>query len=306
MPPDGRPPGYADALARVVRTALEEDLGTPPRSEADATGAATVPAGARLSARIVARQVGVVAGLAAVAATYDELGGAVTTVLLAADGDAVAPGRAVAQIDGPARAVLAGERTALNLLGHLSGVATTTARYVAAVAGTRCAVRDTRKTLPGLRALEKAAVVAGGGVNHRMSLTAGILLKDNHVAAAGGIGPAVRGALAAGGGLPVQVEVDDLAQLDDALAEGATSVLCDNFALEDLRAAVARCRVAGRDVVVEASGGVTLATAGAIAATGVDAVSVGALTHSAPALDLGLDAVLDVRSVRDDRDAAAG
>jgi len=249
-----------------------------------------VPSGAALEAEVVARQAGVVAGLEAARAAFVILDDRVLVTLLAADGDRVEPGAAVLRVAGPAHGILSAERTALNLVCHLSGVATLTAAHVAAVAGTGVAVRDTRKTLPGLRGLEKAAVAAGGGVNHRSSLGDGLLVKDNHVAAAGGVGPATRLALAAASGLPVQIEVDDLGQLDEAIDAGARSVLLDNFGLADLRAAVARCRaLTGERVFVEASGGVTLATLPGIAASGVDAVAIGALTHSAPALDLGLD-----------------
>lgn len=274
----------ADVLAAI---ALAEDLGDPPSP--DPTGAATVDPAAVLEAHVVAREPGVLAGMAFAAAVPPKVDARLRLQPLAGDGDAISAGQAVAVLAGPARAVLVAERTLLNLLCHASGVATLTARFVAAVAGTGCQVRDTRKTLPGLRALQKAAVVAGGGSNHRMRLVDGLLVKDNHVAAAGGVGPATRSALRHAGGLPVQVEVDSLVQLEEALAVGAPSVLLDNFTLEDLRAAVARCRAQGRAVFAEASGGVTLGTAAAIAATGVDAIAVGALTHSAPALDIGLD-----------------
>jgi nicotinate-nucleotide pyrophosphorylase (carboxylating) len=193
--------------------------------------------------------------------------------------------------------VLAGERTALNLLTHLSGIATATRTLVDAVAGTGCVVRDTRKTLPGLRLVEKEAVLAGGGRNHRMSLVDELLVKDNHVAAAGGTGNAATGALAAADGLPVQIEVDSLAQLDIVLASGGTRVMLDNFSLADTEEGVRRCRAlaeeTGRPVFVEASGGITVETAPAIAATGVDAVAVGGLTHSSGALDIGLDIAWD-------------
>lgn len=274
------------ALAAVVASALAEDLG----EAGDVTSRATVPADRHGRGAFVARAPGVVAGTGAVAATYAAIDAGVACRVLRADGERVEPGAVVAEAAGPARALLAGERTALNLLGHLSGVATLTARYVdaLAVAGCTAAVRDTRKTLPGLRALQKAAVRAGGGRNHRAGLSGGLLVKDNHVAVGGGVAEATRRALAGAGGLPVQVEVDSLDELEQALDAGARAVLLDNFSLDDLRSAVARCR-AGEPVFVEASGGVTLETAAAIAATGVDAIAVGALTHSAPALDIGLD-----------------
>jgi nicotinate-nucleotide pyrophosphorylase (carboxylating) len=269
----------------VIALALGEDLD----DRGDVTVQATVPAGTRFRAAVVARERGVAAGLAAVEATYRQVDPEVAVSLRAADGDAVEAGQVLAEVEGPARSVLTGERTALNVLGHLSGVATATRAYVAAVAGTAAVIRDTRKTLPGLRALQKAAVAAGGGTNHRRSLSDGILVKDNHVAAAGGVGAAAAAALAAAGVEAVQVEVDDLVELDEALAAGVRSVLLDNFALADLREAVARCRGRDEAVFVEASGGVTLDTVAAIAATGVDAIAVGALTHSVRSLDVGLD-----------------
>lgn len=278
------PPRLDDVVAR----AIAEDLA----GGADVTAAATVPADLHAVAAVVARAAGVVAGLDAAAAVFAAVEADIVLTPLVADGDRVDTGTALLRTEGPARGILAAERTALNLLCHLCGVATLTARYVTEVEGTGAVIRDTRKTLPGLRALEKAAVVAGGGHNHRMSLTDGLLVKDNHVAAAGGVAAATRNALAQADGLPVQIEVDSLDQLDEALKAGAPAVLLDNFGLNDLPAAVARCRATASDpapVFVEASGGVTLNTVWAIANTGVDAVAVGAITHSAPALDLGLD-----------------
>ncbi len=269
---------------RLIELALAEDL-----PAGDVTGAATVPAQARATARFVVRAEGVVAGLGAVRAVVAQVDADVQFAAARADGDAVAPGDVLADVSGSARSILAAERTALNLLTHLSGVATTTRRFVDAVAGTRCQIRDTRKTLPGMRALQKAAVAAGGGVNHRANLSDGVLIKDNHVAAAGGVAAATAQALGAAGGLVVQVEVDDLVQLDEALNAGARSVLLDNFTVADMATAVERCRSVGEDVFVEASGNVSLDTVAAIAATGVDAVAVGALTHSVRALDIGLD-----------------
>lgn len=269
----------------VVAAALAEDLG----DGGDATSAATVPADATATARLVARAGGVVAGLDAAGAVFAAVDGAVGFAARARDGDRVEPGTVLATVAGPTRAVLAGERTALNLLSHLSGVATATARYVAAVADTGCAVRDTRKTLPGLRALQKAAVAAGGGVNHRCSLGDALLVKDNHAAAAGGVAAATKAALDGARGRAVQVEVDDLDQLDQALAAGARAVLLDNFTVDGLRQGVARARREPHPVFVEASGTIDLDTVRAVAETGVDAVAVGALTHSVPALDIGLD-----------------
>lgn len=271
-------------LERLVAAALAEDVGT-----GDVTSAVTVPEDAAGAAALAAREHGVVAGLDAAGAVFTAAGTQSRFTACTLDGQRVEPGTVLATVTGPARVLLAAERTALNLLSHLSGVATTTRRYVDAVAGSGCVVRDTRKTIPGLRALQKAAVVAGGGANHRFGLHDGLLVKDNHVAAAGGTGPATRAALAGAGGLPVQVEVDDLAQLDEALAAGARCVLLDNFSLPDLRAGVARCRRETDEVFVEASGRVSLARVAAIAATGVDAVAVGALTHSVTALDIALD-----------------
>ncbi|CAN5510935.1 carboxylating nicotinate-nucleotide diphosphorylase [soil metagenome] len=279
-------------LAEVIAVALAEDLGEGWSVVDDVTSAATVPEAAMVTAAFVPRQAGVIAGLQALVETFRQVDPRLQVDLQAADGDPAVPGTAVATVAGPARSVLAGERTALNLLTHLSGIASSTRLLVDAVAGTPCVVRDTRKTLPGLRAVEKAAVVAGGGVNHRLSLVDGLLVKDNHVAAAGGIAQATAAALAAAGGLPVQIEVDSLEQLDVVLAAGATQVLLDNFTVEQTAEGVARCRAVDRTVFVESSGAITLQTAGAYAATGVDAVAVGALTHSSGALDVGLDLLL--------------
>jgi nicotinate-nucleotide pyrophosphorylase (carboxylating) len=209
------------------------------------------------------------------------------------DGDAIGAGAVLAEVEADARAFLAAERTALNLLGRLCGIATLTRAYVDAVAGTKASIADTRKTTPGLRALEKHAVLCGGGVNHRFGLDDAILIKDNHVAVCGGVGEAVRRARASVGHLmKVEVEVDGLDQLDEALAAGPDVIMLDNFTLPMLREAVDRAKASsfGRPVL-EASGGVTLETVRGIAETGVDVISVGALTHSAPALDVGLDVV---------------
>ena len=275
--------GLPASVEALVRVALAEDLG----AAGDVTASAIVPEDEQASGALVARRAGVVAGLSWVVAVFAAVDQRVQLELIAEDGRSVQPGTVLARVHGPTRSVLAGERTALNLLTHLSGVATLTARYVAEVAGTGAVIRDTRKTLPGLRVLQKAAVLAGGGTNHRMGLSDGLLVKDNHVTA-GGVAAATRAALEHAGGLPVQVEVDDLDQLEEALSAGASSVLLDNFGLEPMRAAVERCRAAG-GVFVEASGGVNLDTVGDIARTGVDAIAVGALTHSAPVLDIGLD-----------------
>jgi nicotinate-nucleotide pyrophosphorylase (carboxylating) len=272
-------------VAPVVRMALAEDLGRA----GDVTAQACIPADARLSVVFAARKPGVISGLACARLTLAELDPAASFEQLVQDGDLVEAGAPLARAEGNARAVLAAERTGLNLLGRLSGIATLTRAYVDAVAHTGARIVDTRKTTPGLRALEKYAVRCGGGVNHRFGLDDAILIKDNHVAACGGVGEAVRRARAFAGHLTkVEVEIDRLDQLDEALRHGPDVVMLDNFSLEDLRAAVAQAK--GR-AVLEASGGVNLQTVRAIAETGVDVISVGALTHSASVLDIGLDAV---------------
>ena len=273
----------AESLAELVARALAEDLGS-----GDVTSEATVPADATARARIVQKQPGVVFGLDAAAETFAQAG-APGLERIADEGvwrDEV-PAEAAA-IAGPARALLAGERTALNLLGHLSGVATLTARFVAAVDGTGVSILDTRKTLPGLRALEKAAVAAGGGTNHRMGLDDAILIKENHVAIAGGVARAIELARVARPDLEVEVECRDRAEVDEALAAGADRLLLDNMDPARLRDAVGARDAADSGARLEASGGVTLDNVAAIAATGVELISIGALTHSAPALDLSM------------------
>lgn len=268
----------------VVRHALEEDLGRA----GDLTGAACIPTGARLKAVFAARKAGRIAGLDCARIALRLLDPAATLNLILADGADAQAGAVLAEVEGDARAVLSAERVALNLLQRLSGVATLTRAYVSAVEGTRARIVDTRKTTPGLRALEKYAVRCGGGVNHRLGLDDAILIKDNHVAVCGGVGPALDRARAAAGHLvKIELEVDSLAQLEEALPYAPDVIMLDNFSLEDLRQAVA---LTDRRVVLEASGGVSLDTVRAIAETGVDVISVGALTHSAPALDIGLDA----------------
>jgi nicotinate-nucleotide pyrophosphorylase (carboxylating) len=267
----------------VVRRALEEDLGRA----GDLTTDALIPAETHAAGTLRARTAGTVAGTLGARVAFELLDPAVTVTVLRDDGTRVAAGDAVLRVAGPARALLTGERVALNLLGHLSGIATATAQLVSAVAGTGCAVADTRKTTPGLRALEKAAVRAGGGANHRFGLDDAVLIKDNHIALAGGPAQAVRTARARVGHLVrIEVEVDTLAQLDAVLPAGPDAVLLDNMAPATLATAVRR--IAGR-AVAEASGTITRASAPEIAATGVDLISAGWLTHSAPALDLGLD-----------------
>lgn len=273
----------AAALTAVVRAALEED-----RAFADVTTLATVPADRPAGAALVARTPGVVAGITLAVEAFRQIDPAVRVEVAVHDGEAVERGMVVAAIEGPARAILSAERVALNFVQRLSGVATLTARYVAAVQGTRAEIVDTRKTTPGWRDLEKYAVRCGGGSNHRRDLSDAVLIKDNHLAACDGD---VRIAVArakelAPEGMVVQVECDTLEQVDAALAAGAHGVLLDNMALDDLRESVRTC---GEHCFTEASGGVTLETVRAIAETGVDRISVGALTHSAPALDLALD-----------------
>jgi nicotinate-nucleotide pyrophosphorylase (carboxylating) len=272
-------------IAPIVRAALAEDLGRA----GDITAQACVPADARLSAVFAARKPGVISGLACARLAVCELDPSADFKALVEDGASVSAGAKLAWVECNARALLSAERTGLNLLGRLSGIATLTRAYVDAVAGTGARIVDTRKTTPGLRALEKYAVRCGGGVNHRFGLDDAILIKDNHVAACGSVGEAVRRAKAFAGHLTkVEVEVDSLAQLDEALAEAPDVIMLDNFALADLVEAVRR--TAGR-IPLEASGGVNLETVRAIAETGVDVISVGALTHSVSVLDIGLDAV---------------
>jgi nicotinate-nucleotide pyrophosphorylase (carboxylating) len=268
----------------LVRAALREDLGRA----GDLTTDAIVPADALGEARLVAREPGVVSGVAVAERVFAAIDPSVELVDVGFDdGSRVEPGTIIKVVRGPLRAILTAERTALNFVGRLSGIATATANLVALVAGTRATVVDTRKTTPGLRALEKAAVRHGGGSNHRFGLDDAILIKDNHVAIAGGIAPAIRAARAHAGHLvKVEIEVDTLAQLDEALAEGADIVLLDNFTSEQLGAAVER--TAGR-ALLEASGNVNERTIRAIAESGVDLISVGALTHSVRVFDVGLD-----------------
>ena len=267
----------------LVRTALLEDLGRA----GDITADAIVPADQRATLVLRARQPGVVAGLDIARCAFQMVAPAITLNAERADGSVVAPGEIIATIDGPARGLLTGERTALNFLCHLSGVATATASLVSAARGTRAQIVCTRKTTPGLRTLEKYAVRAGGGSNHRFGLDDAVLIKDNHIALAGDIGTAVARAKARAGHLvKIEVEVDTLSQLERALALGVDAVLLDNMSVEQLKKAVA---MAAGKVITEASGGITAATAPAIAATGVDLISVGWLTHSAAALDIGLD-----------------
>ena len=275
-----------DAVAALARAAVAEDLD----GGIDVTATATVPAGQRGRAVFAARAAGTVAGLPVAAAVIDVVCGTAAQIdQLVPDGARVRRGDALMTADAPTRAMLTAERSALNLLCHLSGVATLTARWADALTGTPARVRDTRKTMPGLRALQKYAVRCGGGVNHRMSLSDAALVKDNHVAAIGGVAEAfaaVRGLAAA---IPVEIEVDDLDELRAAFAAGADLVMLDNFDVERMRAAVALRGELAPHVLLEASGGLTTADASAVGSTGVDFIAVGELTHSARVLDIGLD-----------------
>ncbi|HEU4657988.1 MAG TPA: carboxylating nicotinate-nucleotide diphosphorylase [Capillimicrobium sp.] len=266
-------------LSEIVARALVEDVG-----DGDVTTLATVPPDARAVATITQKAPGAIYGFDAAEEAFRQLDPAVRCERLVDEG-VWRDGGPVLRVEGSARGLLTGERTALNFLGRLSGVATAAARAARAVDGTGATVLDTRKTTPGLRMLEKAAVKAGGAANHRIGLFDAILIKENHIAAAGGIAEAVRAARAAAPGLPLEVEVRNPQEIDEALAAGAPRLLLDNMTPDELRAAVAQ--VAGR-AELEASGGVTLETLREIAETGIDWVSLGALTHSAPALDLSL------------------
>jgi nicotinate-nucleotide pyrophosphorylase (carboxylating) len=280
-----------DEVRRVVSLALDEDLANGP----DITTDATVPALHRSRARFVSRQAGCLAGVPVAMAVIEMVAGAdtITVSVTKGDGERVARGDQVMSIDGPTRALLTAERTALNILGHLSGVATATAAWVDALVGTGARVRDTRKTIPGLRALQKYAVRCGGGVNHRLSLSDAALVKDNHVVAAGGVESAFRLVHERAANIPVEIEVDTIEQLHVALDAGADLVLLDNMSPHTMREAVhvarAHSTTTGREVLLEASGGLTLERAAEVGATGVHFVSVGALTHSVNVLDIGLD-----------------
>jgi nicotinate-nucleotide pyrophosphorylase (carboxylating) len=272
----------ADAVEALARAAVEEDLA----GGVDVTSVSTVPADLRGTAAFVSRADGVVAGVPVAMAVLDVVGDA-EHLSRAADGTAVRRGTAVLEVRGPVRGLLTAERSALNLLCHLSGVATLTRRWADAVDGTGAHVRDTRKTTPGLRMLEKHAVRCGGGVNHRMSLSDAALVKDNHVVAAGGVVAAFDAVRRSFPDLEVEVECDTLEQVREVVAAGADLVLLDNMDLETMRAAIEVCRPAG--VLTEASGGLRLDDARAVAETGVDFLAIGALTHSAPVLDVGVD-----------------
>ena len=268
-------------VVELIRAAIDEDLADGP----DVTSEATIPAGHRSQLDLVARQDGVVAGLD-VAARVFEIVGQIDVQILASDGDRVTTGQVLLSAVGPTRDLLTAERTALNLLTHLSGIATATAAWVDLLGPNGPKVRDTRKTLPGLRGLQKYAVRCGGGVNHRMSLSDAALIKDNHVVAAGGVTQAFNAVRERFPGIPLEIEVDSLEQLSDVLDAGADLVLLDNFTPDQMREAVALTR--GR-AKLEASGGLTLENAADVATTGVDYVAVGALTHSVKVMDIGAD-----------------
>ena len=269
-------------VGEAVSRALDEDIG-----RGDITTDALIGADAMSAARLVAREAGIVAGLELAEAAFRTLDPAMSFERALQDGDAVEAGQTLEHIRGHTRALLSGERVALNFLTHLSGVATLTSRYVMAVAGTKARIADTRKTLPGLRLFEKYAVKMGGGTNHRFGLDDAAMIKDNHLVAAGGIAAAVKKVRAnAGHMVRISCEVDRLDQIEEALSAGADVLLLDNMVPADLAEAVRR--VAGR-AVTEASGGVSLETVAAIAAAGVDMISIGRLTHSAPSLDIALD-----------------
>jgi nicotinate-nucleotide pyrophosphorylase (carboxylating) len=282
-------PAEADAARSLIRLALAEDFG----DRGDVTSLATIPENTTGGAGFVARAAGVVAGLPVVTLVLEAVDPRLTLSTLVADGTGVAKGDTIATVSGPMRSLLAAERTALNFLQRLSGVATLTRPFVDAVAGTKARILDTRKTTPGWRLLEKYAVRCGGGHNHRVGLYDGVLIKDNHLAALGGGPDAIRAAVAAARrdapDLPVEVEVDSEAQFEVALACGPEFILLDNMPAATMARCVIRRDAVAPGVLLEASGGINLDTVGAIAAAGVDRISVGALTHSAPALDVALD-----------------
>ncbi|AQT80364.1 nicotinate-nucleotide diphosphorylase (carboxylating) [Mycolicibacterium litorale] len=276
----------AEALA-TIRRGLDEDLRYGP----DVTTLATVPSDAGTAAALVAREAGVAAGIDVALLVLDEVLGPDGYQVLdrVEDGAELEAGTALLRVQAPTRGLLTAERTLLNLVCHLSGIATATAAWVDAVEGTKAKIRDTRKTLPGLRALQKYAVRVGGGVNHRMGLGDAALIKDNHVAAAGSVVAALRAVRAAAPGLPCEVEVDTLEQLDDVLAEDVALILLDNFPVWQTQIAVQRRDAKAPGVQLESSGGLSLSSAAEYAGTGVDYLAVGALTHSVRVLDVGLD-----------------
>ncbi|MBI4552959.1 MAG: carboxylating nicotinate-nucleotide diphosphorylase [Candidatus Latescibacteria bacterium] len=285
--------GLFDApdLLSLIDRALAEDLGA-----GDVTTTWTVPADVRATGRLMAKRPGVIAGLEVVRLVFQRIDPRLQLRVSIQDGDRVEPGQRFADISGPVGGILTGERTALNFLQHLSGIATLTARYVSAVAGTPAQITDTRKTIPGLRQLEKYAVRMGGGMNHRLGLFDMVLIKDNHIAAAGGITPAVERCRermhAQSSMLKIEVETETLTQVEEAARLMVDRIMLDNMSLDAMRAAVAlvrRMTAPGRPIELEASGALTLDRVRAVAETGVDLISIGALTHSAPALDISLE-----------------
>ena len=284
----GLDPAYVESLVR--QTVLEDLAGG-----IDVTSVATVPVTQRSIATFGSRASGCLAGVDIAAAVVDVVCGPAASVFeqMKSDGDRVLSGDVIAQVEAPTQLLLTAERTALNLMCHLSGIATTTAQWVDAIAGSSAVIRDTRKTTPGLRALEKYAVRCGGGQNHRMSLSDAALVKDNHIVAAGGVEEAFKKVREIASDLPIEIEVDTIEQLRVALTAGADVVLLDNMSPDVMREAVAVAAehkaATGRDVLLEASGGLTLERARSVADTGVHFISVGALTHSSPILDIGLD-----------------
>ncbi|HEY4186501.1 MAG TPA: carboxylating nicotinate-nucleotide diphosphorylase [Polyangia bacterium] len=279
-------PWYTPAVQRLLDLTLEEDAG-----RGDVTSAALIDEGQEAEADIIAKERLVVCGLGIAEAVFTRFDWRTRMRARIADGDPVTPGTLVASVRGPAQAVLAGERVALNFMQHLSGIATLTQAFVAAAEGAKVRVTDTRKTTPGLRALEKYAVRVGGGYNHRADLSSGLLIKDNHIALVGSVREAVRRARAnAPQGLRVEVEVESMSDLDEALEAGAEIVLLDNFATRDIADAVKRVREQAPRTLIEVSGGVTLDRMRDLGKTGVDIISVGSLTHSARAVDLSLEA----------------
>ncbi|HRY07338.1 MAG TPA: carboxylating nicotinate-nucleotide diphosphorylase [Hyphomicrobiaceae bacterium] len=276
-------PLHGPLVAKAVAEALAEDLGLA----GDLTTNATIPRDATVRASIRARRPGVVSGVAVAGAAFHALDPTIAFDVRRADGANAEPGDVIADIAGNARAILSAERVALNFMGRMSGIATLTGRYVEAISGTRATIVDTRKTTPGLRAFEKYAVRCGGGMNHRVGLFDAVLIKDNHIAAAGGIDKAIAAARAFSGHMvKIEIEVDTLEQLESAMTHKIDAVLLDNMTPDTLKKAVT---LVGGRALTEASGGVNLETVRQIAETGVDLISVGALTHSAPVLDLGLD-----------------
>lgn len=276
-------PKLREHILEIVSVALAEDLG----NEGDITSVSVVPPEARSAGVIVSRASGKVAGLAVAEEVFRQVDGSIVFEKMVEEGQSVSPGKAVSRLSGSTSGILAAERTALNFLQHLSGIASLTASYVEKVRGLPVAIMDTRKTLPGLRALQKYAVRIGGGLNHRLGLYDAVLIKDNHIKSVGGVRKVLEKARAGlPSGTPVEIEVENLEELSEALELGAETIMLDNWPLSELKGAV---KVVARRAKLEASGGVTLETVKDIAATGVDFISVGELTHSAPALDFSLE-----------------